>query len=277
MIDVEMVLRISAIVLTVLVGLVVGSFLNVVIYRLPNNMSLAYPSSHCPKCGAPIKWYDNIPLFSYIFLLKGKCRHCHTHISLRYPFVELLNTLLWFGCLICFTNFIIPTNEMSWIKFIASCIVVSTLLCILFTDLDHMEIPEIFQLFLLVAGIALLLEDVSYNTILLKVIGFVGAGAFFIIANLIFKLIRHRDGIGFGDVELMACAGLILGGYKVLFALLISCVSGAIILIIINIVNKNKDRNKEYPFAVFLVPGILIALYFGQYVVDWYLKLLGVN
>lgn len=276
MIDMETLIQIVTIVLTIIIGLVVGSFLNVVIYRLPNDMSLAFPPSHCPKCNHPIKWYDNVPLLSYI-ILKGKCRHCHEHISIRYPLVELTNTLLWFVSLMMFTNFIIPTNPMSWLKFIVSCIICSTLLCIFFTDLDHMEIPEIFQLILLVCGLVLLLEDVSFNNILLKVTGFIGAGLLFIITNFIYKLIRKRDGIGFGDVELMACAGLILGGYKVMFALLISCIAGAIILIIVNFIKKNGDRNKEYPFAIFLVPGILIALFVGNYVVDWYLKLLGVN
>ena len=272
----ETLIQIITIVLTIIIGLVVGSFLNVVIYRLPNDMSLAFPPSHCPKCNHPIKWYDNIPLLSYI-ILRGKCRHCHEHISIRYPLVEFTNTLLWFVSLMMFTNFIIPTNPMSWLKFIVSCIICSTLLCIFFTDLDHMEIPEIFQLILLVCGLVLLLEDVSFNNILLKVTGFIGAGLLFVITNFIYKLIRKRDGIGFGDVELMACAGLILGGYKVMLALLISCIAGAIILIIVNFIKKNGDRNKEYPFAIFLVPGILIALFVGNYVVDWYLKLLGVN
>ena len=274
--DLETLIKIITIVLTVVIGLVVGSFLNVVIYRLPNDMSLAKPASHCPKCNNPIKWYDNIPIFSYIFL-RGKCRHCHTHISLRYPFVEFLNMALWFCCLIAFTNFIIPTNPMSWLKFITTCFICSTLICIFFTDLDHMEIPDVFELILLICGLVLLLEDISFNAILLKVLGFIGAGLLFILANAIYKAIRKRDGIGFGDVELMACAGLILGGYITIFVLLISCISAAIVLIVINIIKKDSNREKEYPFAVFLVPGILIGLYFGQFVVDWYLKLLGVN
>lgn len=272
----ETFIQIFTIVITIILGLVVGSFLNVVIYRVPNDMSIARPGSHCPKCNNPIKWYDNIPVLSYIFL-RGKCRHCHEHISLRYPFVELLNMTLWFICLMMFTNFIIPSFSLSWLKFITSCIICSTLICIFFTDYDHMEIPEIFPLILLICGMLLLIEDVSLNNIMLKVFGFIGAGLFFVIVNGIYKLIRKRDGIGFGDVELMACAGLILGGYNVMFALLISCVSGAIILLIINLVKKNGDRDKQYPFAVFLVPGILIALFVGQYVIDAYLKLLGVN
>ena len=264
--------QVLTIVLTIILGLAVGSFLNVVIYRMNNNMSLATPPSHCPKCDARIKWYDNIPLLSYI-ILRGKCRHCHTHISLRYPMVELLNCLLWFLCLMMFTNYIIPSNSMNWLRFITSCIALSSLICIFFSDLDYMEIPEVLQLVLLLCGLVLLMDDVSMNNIMLKVFGFIGAGGLFIIVNFIYKLIKKKDGIGFGDVELVACAGLILGGYKMIFGLLISCVGGALILLILFLINRNRE--KQYPFAVLLVPGIMIALFVGDYVVNWYLSLLG--
>ena len=270
----ELIIQISTIVLTVLLGLCVGSFLNVVIYRLPNNMSLANPPSHCPKCNARIRWYDNIPLLSYI-ILGGKCRHCKERISFRYPFVELLNMALWFLCLMLFTNFILPGNPMNWLRFIFSCIVCSTLICIFFCDYDHMEIPEIFQGILLVCGLVLLLDGVNTENIMLKVFGAIGAGALFIIVNLVYKLIKKRDGIGFGDVELVFCAGLILGGYKMIFALVVSCVVGGIALAIYAAVRKEKGR--EYPFAVLLVAGITLSLFVGDFVANWYLGLLGVG
>lgn len=270
----ELVIKISAIVLTILLGLCVGSFLNVAIYRIPNDMSLVKPASHCPKCGEPIKWYDNIPLISYI-VLRGKCRHCKEHISIRYPLVEILNMVLWFLCLMMFTNFIIPNFEMNWIRFVTSCFICSTLICIFFSDLDHLEIPEIFQIILLIFGIVLLLDNPSMETIMLKVFGFLGAGLLFLIVNLIYKLIRKRDGIGFGDIELVSIGGLILGGYKMIFALIISCVVGGIILLIISLIKK--QRNKEYPFAVILTSGMFIALLAGDFVINWYLSLLGVN
>ena len=264
--------QILTIVLTIVLGLAVGSFLNVVIYRMNNNMSLVTPPSHCPKCDARIKWYDNIPLLSYI-ILRGKCRHCHTHISFRYPAVELLNTVLWFIALMMFTNYIIPSNSMNWLKFVTSCFALSSLICIFFSDLDYMEIPEILQLVLLICGLILLMDDVNMNNIMLKVFGFIGAGGLFIIVNLIYKLIKKKDGIGFGDVELVACAGLILGGYKMIFALLISCVGGALILLSLFLFNRNRE--KQYPFAVLLVPGIIIAMFVGDYVINWYMSLLG--
>ena len=108
----EVVLQVSTIVLTILLGLMVGSFLNVVIYRLPNDMSLVKPASHCPKCGNKLRWYHNIPVFSYIFL-RGRCAFCKEKISIRYPLTELTNMVLWFLCLLMFTNFIIPNNAIS--------------------------------------------------------------------------------------------------------------------------------------------------------------------
>lgn len=268
----ELILKISTIVLTIILGLCVGSFLNVAIYRIPNDMSLVKPASHCPKCNHEIKWYDNIPVFSYIFL-RGKCRRCKEPISFRYPFVELLNMGLWFICLLMFTNFIIPTFTMNWYRFIVGCVVCSTFICIFFSDLDHMEIPEIYQLILLLCGLVLLLDNPTWENILLKVLGFIGAGALFLIVNLVFKLIRKRDGIGFGDVELVAVVGLILGAYKMIFALIISCVVGGIILLIISLINKDKER--EYPFAVLLTVGMTITMFVGDYVINWYLSLLG--
>ena len=270
----EVVLRISIIVLTILLGLCVGSFLNVVIYRLPNNMSLANPPSHCPKCGNRIKWYDNIPVLSYI-ILRGRCRHCKEKISFRYPFVELLNCLMWFLCLLFFTNFIVPSFAMNWYRFITYCIISSTLICIFFCDLDNLEIPDVFQIILLICAVVLLLDNPTLENIMVKVFGFLGAGILFLTVNLLFRFIKKTDGIGFGDVELIALAGLFLGGYKIIYALLISCIVGGIILIIISI--ARKDKNKQYPFAVILTSGIAIALFSGDFVVNWYLKLLGVG
>ena len=265
--------QIFTIVVTLILGLCIGSFLNVVIYRLPLGMSLAKPASHCPKCNEPIKWYDNIPLFSYIFL-KGKCRHCKEKISIRYPLIELTNCILWFLCLMMFTNYIIPTNPMNWLKFIVSCFICSDLLCIFFVDFDRKEIPDVFIIILLLLGVLLLLEDISLNNILLKVFGFIGAGALFFIVNFVYKLIKKKDGIGFGDVELVSCMGLILGGYNVVFCLLVSCVVGSIVLIILY--NINKQKEKEYPFAVILVPGFILGLFIGDIVISWYLNMMGV-
>ncbi len=270
----DVVLKVSIIVLTILVGLMVGSFLNVVIYRLPNDMSLVKPGSHCPKCNNPIKWYDNIPLLSYIFL-GGKCRHCKEKISIRYPTVELFNSVLWFLSLLVFTNLIIPTNNCNWIMFGVSCVACSAFLCMFFTDYDYMVIPDALQLVVLICGLVSLMDNPTMENIMLKVFGFLGAGLLFLIVNGVYKLIKKKDGIGFGDIELVAVAGLLLGGYKMIYALLLSCVVGGIVLIILSFINK--DRNNEYPFAVMLTSGFVIALFTGDLVVNWYLALIGVR
>ena len=177
--------------------------------------------------------------------------------------------------MLLFTNFIIPSFELNWFRFIGYAIASSALICIFFCDLDKMEIPEVLQLVILLCGLVLLLDNPTQENIMLKVFGFIGAGLLFYLVNLIFKAIKKRDGLGFGDIELVAVAGLLLGGFKMIFALLIACIGGAIILVILSLINKTKD--KEYPFATFLVTGILIAMFVGDYVVNWYLGLLGAN
>ncbi len=264
------VIRIFTIILTIVLGLAIGSFLNVVIYRLPNDMNLAKPASHCPKCNNPIKWYDNIPVFSYIFL-RGKCRHCKEKISIRYPLIELLNAVLWFICLMMFTNFIIPSFEMNWLRFIVSLIISSTLICIFFIDLDYLEIHDVFQYILLICGLVLLLDKVTFENILLKVIGCLAAGALFLLIKYLFIWIKKEDGLGSGDIFLIANMGLILGGYKILFALILSCMIGGIVLVIIAAIKKNQG--KQYPFAVLLVPGFIVSMFVGDIVVNLYLKL----
>ena len=267
----NIVLHVSIIVLTIIVGFVVGSFLNVVIYRLPNDMSLSKPASHCPKCNTPIKWYDNIPVISYI-VLGGKCRHCKEKISFRYPAIEILNAVLWFVCLTLFTNLIVPSFTCNWIKFGVSLVACSALICIFFCDYDSMLIPEVLQLVLLLCGLVLLLDNPTFENILIKVIGFIGAGFLFYLVNLVYKAIHKRDGLGFGDIELVAVAGLILGVYQMIYALLIACVGGGVILLIVRAIKK--EENREYPFATFLTVGILAALFSGEYVINWYLSIL---
>lgn len=268
----EVFIRMCILILTPILALVVGSFLNVAIYRIPLDMSLSTPRSHCPKCNEPIKWYDNIPVISYL-ILRGKCRHCHEPISFRYPLVELLNCLAWVICMMMFTDVVFVEFKMQWLRFIFSCIASSALICIFFTDLDHMEIPEVFQLIVLICGLVILMEDISKENVINKVVGFLACGGIFYIVNLIYKLIKKKDGIGFGDVELVAVAGLLIGGYNMLFGLLLSCTIGLLIMLIVMKIRKGK----EFPFAVILVPGIFVAMFVGDFVTNWYLALLGVH
>ena len=268
-----MLLQITAIVLTLLIGLCVGSFLNVVIYRLPKQMSFVKPASHCPTCDYKLKWYDNIPLLSYIFL-GGKCRNCHSKISIRYPLVEFINMVLWFLALMLNTNFIISSITTNYLMFALTCVAFSTLLCVFCCDLDNMEIPDEFQLLLLIVGIAgLLSTNISASS---KVYGFLLGGGFFGTVALLFYLIRKKEGLGMGDVKLMAVLGLFLGLQNTIICIILSTISGAIVLSILSIKNRKGEKNKEYPFATFIVPCAIISALVGNYIANWYLSLFGI-
>lgn len=140
-------------ILTGLLGLCVGSFLNVVIYRVPQHMSLAKPRSHCTRCGNTLRWYDNIPVLSYL-LLGGKCRKCKSHISLRYTIVELANMLLWLACAALFEGTSIPLACI----YMAVC---SVFVCVFFIDLEHQLIFDRFQIILLVLAVASIFFDTT--------------------------------------------------------------------------------------------------------------------
>ena len=263
-------LRVLIIVLTALIGLCVGSFLNVVIYRLPKNMSLLKPRSHCTKCEYQLKWYENIPLFSYIFL-RGKCINCKEKISLRYPLVEFLNMILWILSLTIYTNVIIPTIVPNYLMFSISLIAFSILVCVAFCDYDNMEIPDTFQAILLVLGIISFLAGDAES----RVFGFLLGGGFFALFAGIFYIFKKKEGLGFGDIKLMAVLGLLLGFQNTILCILLSSIFGAIILSFLSIKNK-KEKNREYPFAVFIVPCAIIAMLIGKFVVNWYLALFGI-
>lgn len=263
-------IKIFLISITVVLGLCVGSFLNVVIYRFPNGMSLAKPGSHCTKCKSSIKWCDNIPVLSYIFL-GGKCRKCKQKISFRYLFVELLNGILWFLSLLKFTDLIIPSNTNNYLMFVITCLVASVLICVFYCDYDNMIIPDTFQVILLILGAIGLIDNFS-NTYLNKLLGLVVGGEFFFLIWGIYYLVKKKDGLGFGDIKLMAVLGLLLGVNNTILTIFLSAIIGAIVLVIVSFCKKG-GKDKEYPFAIFIVPCALFAMFLGEYVVNWYLSL----
>lgn len=259
-------LEIYILVLTIIFGLCVGSFLNVVIYRLPNEMKLYSPPSHCPNCNYKLKWYDNIPVFSFLFL-KGKCRCCGNKISIRYPLVELGNMVLWFICLVLFTNIIVKSNTNDYVLFVVSCLTCSTLICVFFSDLENLIIPDELQIVLLCLG--LILTFSNFESTSSQVFGFFLGGGFFWLVYVISYAIKKRECLGFGDVKLMAVLGLLLGLKNIILVIILASVFGAIILVIINL-SKKEGANKEYPFAVFIVPAAIITLFVGHYIIAWY-------
>lgn len=249
-------------ILTGLIGLCVGSFLNVVIYRTPLGMSLAKPNSHCPKCKYELRWYDNIPVLSYV-MLGGKCRSCGEHISFRYTAVELANTLLWLLCAFLLWQTSIPL----------ACIymaVMSVFICVFFIDLEHKIILDCFQIILLALGIASIFFD-EYGW-LSHVIGGVSGFAVFFAVSWGFERLAHKEGLGGGDVKLAGVCGLLLGWQRLIFGLLAATVPAAIIMLIAS--RGKEGEQRQFPFAPFLVVGFAVAMLWGTPVIEWYTSLL---
>ena len=245
-------------ILTAVLGLCVGSFLNVLIYRVPNAISINFPASHCTKCQTKLRWFDNIPVFSWLFL-GGKCRYCKTSISPQYIIVELLNMLLWLVSVLLFWN-------VSIVLAVCASLACSVLLVIAFIDLKHKWIPDRFQIALLIIGVVFTIFGPQGWTS--HIIGFfVGGGVLFLfygIGRLVFK----REALGIGDIKLMAVCGLILGWQQVLLALFLGSIIGAVGCLIQRASNKNNEM--EFAFAPYLALGSVIALFFGQDIINLY-------
>lgn len=245
-------------------GLCVGSFLNVVIYRVPNEMSLAKPASHCTSCGYTLKWYDNIPVLSYI-ILRGKCRKCGEHISARYMLVEILNAVLWLLCVLLFWE---ESIALACLWAVAS----SVLVCIFFIDLEHMLIFNRFLIVLCALGVGMMFTD-RYTRWYDHLIGFaVGLIAFLGIYYAAIGILK-KEGMGFGDVKLAAVAGLLLGWQRFILAILVASVVASVVLLALRRA-RGDERDHEYPFGPFFAAGILFAAYVGEPVITWYVGLL---
>ena len=255
---------ICAYVLAGLIGLCVGSFLNVVIYRLPRGMSLSFPPSHCPGCDYRLKWYDNIPVISYL-MLGGKCRSCRCHISFRYTAVELLNTVLWLLSVDMFWKENIPLS-------CASMIASSVFISVFFIDLENKIIPDRFHIILLAIGIVFIIFDPDYLWYSHLIGGVCGFGVFYLV-SIGFERLTGRDGLGGGDVKLAGAVGLLLGWERLLLGLLLSTVPAAVILLVLSRGREGEER--EFPFAPFLVFGFTISMLFGKQIIDGYLSLFG--
>lgn len=253
-----------AYVLAGLLGLCVGSFLNVVIYRLPREMSISFPGSHCTSCSYKLKWYDNIPVISWL-MLGGKCRKCKTSISIRYTVVEIANTLFWLLSVAIFW-------EKSVVYAIISALVCSLLICVFFIDLEHMLIFNRFSIMIALCGIVAMFYD-TYTSPADHIIGALVGGGVFALFYFGSLLLLKKEGMGFGDVKLAAAAGMLLGWQKLVFAVLIGSVIGSIVLVAVNRL-KGQDRDTEYPLGPFIVGGILLALLAGEPIINWYMGLI---
>ena len=236
-----------------ILGLVIGSFLNVCIFRLPRRESVVFPPSHCPLCQTKLIPRDLLPLFSYLWL-KGRCRYCQGRISWRYPAVELLTGLLF---MVLYVHFGLNLWLVKYLILTVLLIVIS------FIDLEHYLIPD--QLILLMLGTGILLNFFTRELPIISILWgvLVPAGLLFLLATL------SKDGMGGGDVKLAGAAGFFLGWPQSLLALFLASFLGSIFGLIL-LTFHLKKRKDPLPFAPFLSGGIILTVFFGQALLKWY-------
>lgn len=267
-------------------GAVVGSFLNVVIHRVPREQSIVFPNSACPSCKKPIAFYDNIPVLSWL-VLGGKCRGCTEKISPRYPGVELLTAVI----------FLLVYWQIGFTLFLPVAFVfAASVVALVFIDAEHMILPNVITYPLLALALlvrivyplfsgAKFFADVNsyplnrledYPAWLVSLIGaalgaLVGGGSLWLVGE-IWKRLRGVDAMGLGDVKMMFAVGALLGWRLALVSIFLGAFSGAIVGAIIVARQKEKDFQAQIPFGIFLGIGSIAALLFGERMIGWYLE-----
>jgi len=260
-------------------GLVIGSFLNVCILRIPEHKSIVLPSSACPKCGAKIRPYDNIPVLSWL-LLRGRCRDCKTPISPMYPLVELLTGVLFWGS---YGAFGLSVDALKWAAFSAFVVV------LVFTDLRERILPDVVNFTGFGIGLALSLAvkpaDGTAAWLASRLVDFalpvpvlsvadslfgaaLGAGLLWAVSKLYFR-VRGREGMGMGDVKMMLMVGAFFGIKRTLLTIFAGSLLGSVLGIAF-ILSRRKDSTYELPFGTFLGMAALLVAFFGTPVVNWY-------
>jgi leader peptidase (prepilin peptidase)/N-methyltransferase len=244
-----------------LYGLCVGSFLNVCIHRLPLSKSLKSPPSNCPKCSSPIRFYDNIPVVSFV-LLKGRCRHCKNRISFRYPFVEILGGLF---ALFIYFKYGLTVEALVYYIFIVALIVIT------FIDIDHQIIPDVISLPGIPIGFlaSFALPSITFID---SLIGILAGGGILFIVLWAYKLFTGVEGMGGGDVKLLAMIGALIGWKGVIFTIFISSITGTIIGLLIMLRTK-KGLKLAVPFGPFLSAGAIIYIFYGLELIRWYFNI----
>jgi leader peptidase (prepilin peptidase) / N-methyltransferase len=274
----------TALVVYSLFGLIIGSFLNVCIYRIPLGKSVVFPGSGCPKCGKPIRFYDNIPVLSFL-LLRGKCRNCGEPISIQYPLVELLNGLSFYFCgsLWGFT----PAT------FVNS-VFLSIVIVLIFTDFHHKILPNVLTLPGILLGILLssFQRPDCYSDILSvrvatlpvfknpsaalpwvgSIFGAIIGGGILLLVGIGYEKLRKRQGLGMGDVKMMAMVGAFLGWRLALLTIFAGSLLGTLVGISLMLF-RNMSLQTKLAFGVFLGIGAAFSLFYGIPFLDWYLNL----
>jgi leader peptidase (prepilin peptidase)/N-methyltransferase len=262
-----------------LFGLLIGSFLNVCIYRLPLDLSVVRPRSYCPACEHGIAWYDNVPLVSFT-LLRARCRHCGAAIPFRYPMVEFLTAALFFGAV----SILGPTPQA--LRF---CIFGAIMIELIFSDLEQRILPDEFTIGGTAVGLLLaafipvpgeflrFIVGSSHRIWYLGVLEAAFAGIFCAAAlwavGAFYARVRHREGLGLGDVKMVATIGSFLGLQGVLMTLIIGSTLGAVVGLLYVLITRKDAATYELPLGTFLgIAGLLVAVY-GELVLGWYSRL----
>ena len=240
-------------------GLAVGSFLNVCIHRLPLGESLAFPASRCPRCGTPLKPYDNIPIVSYL-MLRGRCRACGNPISLKYPIVEALTALVFL------TSYLLYDSPLLFQRIVFGC----AMIVLFFVDLEHQRLPnEITVPGIVVGFVCSFFMPPGWVESLVGIA--VGGGSLWLLGTVWFFL-RHEEGLGFGDVKMLAMIGAFLGWKLMLATLFVSTLLGSIVGVGL-IAARRGNLKTPLPFGCFLAGAAILASVAGDRAVKWYLSL----
>ncbi len=240
-----------------LYGIVIGSFLNVCIYRIPKKENIAIVRSHCMTCNHQLQWYDNIPLFSWM-ILRGKCRYCKAPISPQYPIIEASNGILWL---------LVAMIKGISVESLLYALLFSALLTLSVIDFRTYEIPAGINIFILTLG--LIMTVLNYTEWLDHVIGFLAVS----IPLYIIIIVTDGRGIGGGDMKLMATAGLLIGWKLIILAFALGCIIGAPIHILRM---KIAKADRVLAMGPYLSIGILIAVLWGESIIRWYLGVAGI-
>jgi leader peptidase (prepilin peptidase)/N-methyltransferase len=237
------------------VGLLIGSFLNVVIARVPERRSLWRPGSSCPACGAAIAWFDNVPILSFV-ALRGRCRACATAIPWRYPIVEAVTAVLFAAAAVTFG---------ATLDAVVAAALLAALVALTVIDLERQILPDVITLPGIVAGVlaSVVTGRVSWSTSLLGVV--VGGGLFLVI------ILASGGGMGAGDMKLAAMLGAFLGWQVVLVSILIAVVGGGVLAVGV-MASGRRGRKDPIPFGPFLAAGGAASLFYGETMVQWYLS-----
>ncbi len=265
-------------------GSLIGSFLNVVIHRVPNELSIVFPNSACPKCDKPIKPYDNIPIFSWL-ALGGKCRNCKAPISARYPAVEFLTAVVF---AIVFWQ--IGFNAFLPVAFIFAAVMIA----LVFIDAGHMILPNVITYPLFIGAILVRViyplvfgtqyfSDMAYApatwmagypvwlvSLASALAGALAGGGSLWLVGELWKQFRGVEAMGLGDVKMMLGVGALLGWRLTFLSIFLGAFSGAVIGIVFLSRQKDKDMQSQIPFGIFLGAGSLLALLFGEQLIRWY-------